>query len=180
VRVLRFALPALFFAGIVVVGAVFFSGLRPGPQSQAIGTEEAVRRAVADRPRRVCFNDNNPCAWLTVVDGELVAFNTNGPLPQEFGRAGVGWCPSSQWFGANGTGSRFDQAGRVARGPAPRGLDRFALRADAAGVLRIDFTELTTGVLAELTDTVTPPAGPHCDTIPFDRDADLPQPTRQE
>jgi hypothetical protein len=108
-----------------------------------------------------------------VVDGRLVAFNTNGPLPQEYGRAGVGWCATSGWFGANATGSRFDQVGKVARGPAPRGLDRFGLRVDEAGLVHINFAELTTGTLADQTRDLAEPTGPHCDTIPFDRDADL-------
>lgn len=175
VRLLRFALPLVFFAGIGVVVMVFVTGLRPGPQSAVLGHERAVREAVAQRPKRVCFNGNNPCAWITVVDHRLTAFNTNGPLPQEYGRAGVGWCASSGWFGANATGSRFDQRGQVARGPAPRGLDRFGLRVDDAGVVHIHFTELTTGRAAALVDEVTDPDGPHCDTIPFDRDADLPR-----
>lgn len=174
IRIIRIALPVLFFSAIGVIALVFFTGLRPGPQTQVIGPEPAVRAAVAERPRRVCFHDNNPCAWITVVNGRLTAFNTNGPLPQEYGRDGISWCPSSGWFGANATGSRFDQEGRLARGPAPRGLDRYGLRVDAAGLVHISFTELTTGVQAALAGDVRAPDGPHCETIPFDRDADLP------
>ena len=175
IRIIRIALPVLFFAGLGVVVFVFFAGLRADPQAQAIGPENLVRAAVAERPRRVCFNGNNPCAWITVIDSRLTAFNTNGPLPQEYGRAGVGWCPTSGWFGANATGSRWDQRGQVAARPAPRGLDRFALRVDDAGIVHISFTELTTGIQAALAPPPEPPAGPHCDTIPFDRDADLPE-----
>jgi hypothetical protein len=40
-------------------------------------------------------------------------------------------------------------------------------------MLRIDFFSLTAGLQAEQVSTVVPPAGPHCPTIPFDRDADL-------
>jgi hypothetical protein len=173
IRIIRIALPVLFFGALAVIAAVFFISLRPGPQATVIGPEPAVRAAVADRPKRVCFNDNNPCAWITVVDGRLTALSTNGPLPQEYGRAGVGWCPSSGWFGANSTGSRFDQEGRLARGPAPRGLDRYGLRVDAAGVVHLSFTELTTGLQAALAGDVRAPDGPHCDVIEFDRDADL-------
>ena len=172
-RILRWALPLLFTSAALVVGAVFFTSLQPGPQVEVVGAESAIRAAVAERPKRVCFHDNNPCAWLTVVRGRLVAFNTNGPLPQEYGRDGVGWCSSSGWFGANATGSRFDQEGRVAGGPAPRGLDRYGLRVDDAGMVTVVFTELTSGALAGQVTQVTPPAGPHCGQIPFDRDADL-------
>ena len=171
-RALRIALPVVFFAGVIAVIAVFSSGLQPGRQDQVVGAEAAVRAAVAERPKRTCFNDNNPCAWLTVVDGRLVAFNTNGPLTQEYGRAGVGWCPTSGWFGANATGSRWDQAGRLARGPAMRGLDRFGLSVVDGDVL-VDFTRLTTGVQRDQVTDISPATGPDCETIPFDRDADL-------
>ncbi|HWB71876.1 MAG TPA: hypothetical protein VG452_06640 [Egibacteraceae bacterium] len=173
VRALRVALPALFAAGLLTVAAVFYVALDPGSGSQAVGPAAAVRAAVAPRPHRVCYRGSQPCAWLTVVDGELLALNTSGPLREEFGRLGVAWCPSSGYFGSNTSGSRFDQAGRVVRGPAPRGLDRFALRTTPDGGLVINFFRLTTGLQAEQTDQVRPPAGPDCPTIPFDRDADL-------
>ena len=175
-RILRLAVPLVFFAGIAFVALVFFRGLQPGPQQEVLGNQSSIRAAVEQRPRRVCFNDNNPCAWLTLVDDRLVAFNTNGPLPQEYGRAGVGWCATSGWYGANATGSRFDQHGRVARGPAPRGLDRFGVHVDGAGTVRIDFTQLTAGTPAEMAGPLAQPVGPHCEMIPFDREADLPRP----
>lgn len=172
VRRLRVALPAVFFTAVAVIGLVFFFSLQPGDQSEDVGGIDAVRSAVTQRPHRVCLNGNNPCAWLTLVDGEVVAFNTSGPLPQEYGRDGVRWCPTSGWFGANATGSRFDQRGQVARGPAPRGLDRFGIHVEDGRVV-VDFTELTAGVQRGQVVDLTPPAGPECDTIPFDRDADL-------
>jgi hypothetical protein len=172
VRRLRVLIPAAFFLAVAAVGAMFLAGLNPGDTVELIGPEADVRRAVAERPRRVCYRDSAPCAWLTVVDGELLALNTAGPLGEEYGRQGVGWCPSSGGFGANSTGSRFDAAGNVVRGPAPRGLDRFAVLTDARGVLRVDFSYLTTGVQAA-NATALPPDGPACERIPFDRDADL-------
>ena len=172
VRRLRVALPLVFFAAVAVVVAVFFAGLRPGRQYETVGAEPAVAARVSERPKRVCLNGNNPCAWLALVDGRLVAFNTNGPLPQEYGRDGIGWCPSSGWFGANATGSRFDQQGRVVKGPAPRSLDRFRVEV-RGGQVRVHFTELTAGVQAEQVRATTAPTGPDCSTIPFDRNADL-------
>lgn len=171
VRILRIALPLVFLAGVGAIVAVFFSGLSPGPQSQVVGAEAAVRAGVVERPRRICFNDNNPCAWLTVVDERLVAFNTSGPLPQEYGRQGVGWCASSQRFGANSTGSRYDRSGQVAAGPSNRGLDRFTLSIRDGDVV-VDFSTLTAGPPAFTADP-EPAAGPDCDRIPFDRAADL-------
>ena len=172
-NVLRIGLPLVFVAGLATVAAVFFLGLRPGAQVTVVGPPDQVRAAVAERPHRVCFNGNNPCAWLTVVGDRLYAFNTNGPLPQEYGRAGIAWCPTSGYFGANATGSRFDQQGRLVRGPAPRGLDRFALVTDAQGRLVVDWRQLNAGRRDFDTTEVSPPDGPDCATIPFDRDADL-------
>ena len=180
VRILRVAVPLLALAGVAVIGLVFFTSLSPGGSSVTVGPAEEIADAVAERPRRVCFNGTNPCAWLTVVDGEVVAFNTNGPLAEEYGRQGVGWCATSGWFGANSTGSRWDQRGLVVRGPAPRSLDRFTTDV-VDGDLVIRFANLNAG-LAEWQlepDDLTDPDGPQCEEIPFDRDPDLalPPPT---
>lgn len=173
VRILRLAVPLLALAGVLTVIAVFFAGLSPGGSTEVVGPVDDVRDAVADRPRRVCLRGANPCAWLTVVDDRLLALNTSGPLPPEFGRQGVGWCPTSGYFGANATGSRYDLAGRVVRGPAIRGLDRFDVVVDARGRAVINFASLTAGPAEWQTTEVLPPAGPDCEPVPFDRDPDL-------
>ena len=172
VRVLRVAVPVLFVAGILTVAAVFFRALDQGPLQLPLGPEPAIRAAVAQRPKRVCLGEITPCAWIAVTRGELYAFSTNGPLPQEFGARGVGWCPSSGRFGANATGSRWDAAGNVVRGPAPRGLDEFTLLI-RDGLVTVDFGHLSAGLPAWRVDEVIPATGPECEQIPFDRDADL-------
>lgn len=174
VRILRVAVPLLAVAGITVIALVFFSGLSPGNSSVVVGPADQVRQAVSERPYRVCFNGTNPCAWLTLVDDEVVAFNTNGPLPGEYGRQGVGWCPTSGYFGANSTGSRWDQQGRIVEGPAHRSLDRFTTAIDPEGNLVVRFASLTAGPADWQVDgQVSPPHGDACDDIPFDRDPDL-------
>jgi hypothetical protein len=173
-RTLRIAFPLLFLAGVLAVAAVFVRALDQGPSQVRLGPVQAVRAAVADRPRRVCIREGaSPCAWITVVAGELVAFDTNGPLPQEYGRLGVGWCPSSGGFGANATGSRWDAAGNVVAGPAPRGLDRFDILVSRDGIATVDFSTFTAGPLSWQVDERTSPSGPDCEEIPFDRDPDL-------
>lgn len=172
-RFARLVIPAVALLGVLAVAFVFWTGLDPGSGVQTVGPEDAVRSAVAERPRRVCYGGQLPCAWFTVVDDELLALNTSGPLPEEFGRAGVGWCPTSGLFGANSTGSRFDAAGRVLRGPARRGLDRFGLEVTDGRVV-IDFFSLETGLRAGRADDLIAPTGPLCANVPFDRDADLP------
>jgi hypothetical protein len=173
VRFLRAAIPLVVIAMGVAIGAVFVRGLGTGERVRVIGTEQAVREAVAERPLRVCIGSFYPCAWITLVDDEVVAFNTSGPLREEYGRNGVAWCPSSEHFGSNNTGSRFDQAGQVVRGPAPRSLDRFGLRTGPDGQMILDFSQLTTGVQTARVSDPQPPAGPDCDPIPYDREADL-------
>jgi hypothetical protein len=172
VRVIRAAIPTIAIAGVVAVAAVFWSALSSGEGGVVVGDAEEVAEAVTDRPRRVCRGDGPPCAWLTRVDGELLALSTSGSVQGEYGRQGVGWCPTSGYFGANSTGSRYDPAGRLVTGPAPRGLDRFGLRRDDDGRLVVEFSQRTAGPRAGDGDTLSP-AGSRCDEIPFDRDPDL-------
>jgi hypothetical protein len=172
VRRLRVLIPVAFWLVVGVVAAVFLLGLDPGDSVVLVGSEAEVRRAAGERPRRVCYREQAPCAWLTLVDGELLALNTSGPLGEEHGRQGVGWCPSSGHYGSNASGSRFDQMGNVVSGPAPRGLDRFGVLVDQQGRLRVDFSALTTGTQAGRAEP-RPATGPACEQIPFDRAADL-------
>lgn len=171
VRIIRMAIPTIAIAGMVAVAAVFWHALSPDDAALRVGDPDAVANAVAERPLRVCHGEGPPCAWLTTASGELVALNTSGPVHTEYGRQGVGWCPSSGYFGANSTGSRYDPTGQIVTGPANRGLDRFRLR-EEDGVLVVDFSRRTAGPRAGEGDPV-PRAGPACDEIPFDRDADL-------
>jgi cytochrome b6-f complex iron-sulfur subunit len=59
------------------------------------------------------------------------------------------FCPTNFWFECPCHGSRFDRLGiKVAElGPALRGLDRFASRVDANGVLSVDTSLITLGPL---------------------------------
>ena len=172
-RVLRAAIPLLAVAALLTVGAVFWAGLDPSSGVLVVGDEDEVRAGVSERPHRVCLGQS-PCAWLTLVEGRLLALSTSGPLREERGRAGVAWCPTSGYFASNALGSRFDPAGRVVRRPAPRGLDRYDTTVDEEGRLRVHFLSITTGLQTARVTDVIPPAGPHCEgEIPFDREADL-------
>jgi len=170
VRVLRVLIPAVFLGAIVVVVAVFAAGLDTGDGQQVIGDAATVRALVQERPRRACYLGAQPCTWLTVVDGEVLALAASGPLGEESGRQGVGWCPGSGGYGSNATGSRFDASGNVVRGPAPRGLDRYRVATDPEGRLVVDFFSLTTGDQVAREPELIPPTGPDCACIPFDRE----------
>jgi len=73
----------------------------------------------------------------------------------------VPWCLSSQWFECPCHGSRYNRWGEWQGGPAPRGLDRFAL-AVAGGVVAVDTSTVVTGP-SRLTRVLEQPAeGPSC------------------
>lgn len=73
----------------------------------------------------------------------------------------VPWCQSSQWFECPCHRSRYNRWGEYADGPAPRGLDRFAVRVED-GTLIIDTSETITGP-SRTTDTLQQdPEGASC------------------
>lgn len=171
VRIIRIALPLIALAGLLAVAAVFVAALSPGGAEVVVGDVDEVAAAVSERPHRVCRGDGPPCAWIVAVDGSLLAVSTSGPSPEEYGRQGVSWCPSSESFVATTTGRYYDVTGRPMSGPM-RGLDRYRTRIDDAQRFVVDFGYRSGGPRADR-DRVTPPAGPVCDEVPFDRDADL-------
>lgn len=173
VRALRLAIPLLVAAGMLLGVAVLVAGLRSGTSSvEVVGAEPQVRAALSQRPHRVCGAGGQPCAWLSLVDGELLALSTSGPAPEERGRQGVGWCPSSGRFGSDASGSRYDARGRVVAGPAPRGLDRYRVTV-TDGLVAVDFLAVSTNLQAGRPFDAVPATGPDCAQLPFDRHADL-------
>jgi cytochrome b6-f complex iron-sulfur subunit len=73
----------------------------------------------------------------------------------------VPWCQSSQWFECPCHGSRYNRVGEQKRGPAPRGLDRFAVTVKD-GDLEIDTGKIVTGPAIGTDTTGQLAAGPHC------------------
>ncbi len=59
------------------------------------------------------------------------------------------FCTTNYWFECPCHGSRYDRLGSKIQelGPAPRGLDRFAVTVDGAGVLTVDTSKITLGPL---------------------------------
>lgn len=144
---LRVGLRVVATAGVALVLWIFFVGLDPGRPVVRVGAEAAVRAALAEEPRRVCQDVGRPCTWLSLVDGRLLALSTAGPLREERGRLGVTWCPGADVYVAANTGSRFDAGGDVVAGPAPRGLDAYAV-AIVDGQVQVDFAAVRSGRLA--------------------------------
>lgn len=73
----------------------------------------------------------------------------------------VPYCASSAWFECPCHGSRYDGIGEQRRGPAPRGLDHYAVSV-AAGLVTVDTTRTYPGPASGAETTDDPAAGPHC------------------
>jgi len=59
----------------------------------------------------------------------------------------VPFCGSSKWFECPCHGSKYNEAGEYQLGPAPRGMDRFAVIVQADGTLVLDTSKITLGQL---------------------------------
>ncbi|HUP87182.1 MAG TPA: Rieske 2Fe-2S domain-containing protein [Acidimicrobiales bacterium] len=73
----------------------------------------------------------------------------------------VPWCKSSQWFECPCHGSQYNRVGEKKGGPAPRGLDRFAVSVDG-GVVVVDTGALSQGPPIGTNTTGQEAEGPHC------------------
>jgi len=73
----------------------------------------------------------------------------------------VPWCQSSQWFECPCHGSKYSRVGEKKGGPAPRGLDRFALSV-AGGIIAVDTKTVYVGPPIGTDTTGQGLEGPHC------------------
>ncbi|CAB4324565.1 MAG: Rieske 2Fe-2S domain-containing protein [Actinobacteria bacterium] len=70
-------------------------------------------------------------------------------------------CQTSQWFECPCHGSQYNAAGEKKGGPAPRGMDRFAMDV-TAGVLTVDTGQIFQGPPIGTNTTGQEAEGPHC------------------
>lgn len=70
-------------------------------------------------------------------------------------------CKSSQWFECQCHGSQYNRVGEKKAGPAPRGMDRFAVSV-SNGVLTIDTGSVFAGPPIGVNTTGQEAEGPHC------------------
>ena len=70
-------------------------------------------------------------------------------------------CETSQWFECQCHGSRYNQVGEKKGGPAPRGLDRFAMEV-SDGVLTVDTGTIILGPPIGTNTTGQEAEGPNC------------------
>jgi cytochrome b6-f complex iron-sulfur subunit len=76
-------------------------------------------------------------------------------------------CPSSQWFECGCHGSQYNRVGEKRGGPAPRGMDRFAMEVSGSGdsaVLSVDTGTVIEGPPIGTNTTGQEAEGPHCVT----------------
>jgi len=71
-------------------------------------------------------------------------------------------CLSSQWFECPCHGSQYNQVGEHKGGPAPRGMDRFAMSVDAANNLTVDTGTIIQGPPIGTNTTGQEAEGPNC------------------
>ena len=71
-------------------------------------------------------------------------------------------CVSSQWFECPCHGSQYNRVGEKKGGPAPRGMDHFAITVTGAGDVIIDTGTPFTGRPIGTNTTGQEAEGPHC------------------
>ena len=147
-------------AGVVMIGAAgmwtSWDVLRALPGSGlggVIGTVPAT-----DVPDDSAVFIRSAQTYLTKIDDEVVA------LWQKCPHLGcrVAWCESAGEFECACHGSRFNRAGEVRSGPAPRGMDRFSVSA-TADLVEVDTGDITEGASAGSDESIDePPRGSSC------------------
>ena len=70
-------------------------------------------------------------------------------------------CKSSQWFECPCHGSQYNQVGEKKGGPAPRGMDRFAMEVNG-GVFTVNTGQIIQGPPIGVNTTGQEAEGPHC------------------
>jgi cytochrome b6-f complex iron-sulfur subunit len=73
----------------------------------------------------------------------------------------VPFCTQSQWFECPCHGSKYNRAGEYRDGPAPRGMDRFAVTVEN-GIVQVDTSQIILGPPRGTNTTGQNPEGPFC------------------
>ena len=149
-------------------GEGFGSKIRAGNLSDLLATIEETREPVYIPEGRFYINpypasdiDKASVAYtggvLEGMEGGVVA------LYQKCVHLGcrVPWCATSQWFECPCHGSQYNRVGERKAGPAPRGLDRFAV-AVAGGSVVVDTATVIQGPPSGINTTGQEAEGPHC------------------
>jgi len=101
----------------------------------------------------------------TYADPILAGFAQGwGALYQKCPHLGcrVPWCLSSQWFECPCHGSQYNRVGEKKGGPAPRGMDRFAISLNSDATMSINTAAVFEGPPIGTDTTGQDAEGPHC------------------
>ncbi len=139
------------------------------------GTVEEIRQGIADGSGFYYLASGK--TWITEYPAGAVA-KAEALYPPAVGegmRAGfvalyqkcphlgcrVPECASSQWFECPCHGSQYNRSGEKKGGPAPRGMDHFALTV-SGGVVSVDTARSIPGAVIGTNTTGQEAEGPHC------------------
>src|SRR3990172_1245455 len=147
-------------AGIVMIGCAgawtSWDLLRPLPGSGLSGVVETI--AAGEVPSDSAVYVRTAHTYLTRIGDEVVA------LWQKCPHLGcrVSWCDNSGEFECACHGSRFNRAGEHRSGPAPRGMDRFAVSVNEDGIVEVDTGAVIQGPPPGSETIDEPPRGESC------------------
>lgn len=143
-------------AGVVMIGCAgawtSWDLLRPLPGTGLGGVVKTI--AEEDVFTSTATYVRSAQTYLTKIDDEIVA------LWQKCPHLGcrVSWCENSTEFECACHGSKFNRAGDVRSGPAPRGMDRFAVTVNGDGIVEVDTGAITQGSPAGTPESIDEPA----------------------
>lgn len=155
----RTMLGRMWAAGVALVGAAgawtSWDLLRPLAATGFGGRIRAVERAAI--PEGAVIELPQARAFLTAVNGEVLA------LSEKCTHLGcrVPFCESSGRFECPCHGTVFSRAGDYIAGPAPRGMDRYAVE-EVDGLLYVETGERIDGPAPGSKLVDEPPRGPAC------------------
>ncbi|WP_052664862.1 ubiquinol-cytochrome c reductase iron-sulfur subunit [Nitriliruptor alkaliphilus] len=178
---LRYSLGGAVGTGLggFALGSLGFLYPRPGDEltgPHALGAAaDLVSELVATRiPIRVPAGGVSLVLWDPTREAQAATYGRDHAVLGDVGLmalytqrcvhlgCAVPWCQTSQWWECPCHGSRYNRLGEWVRGPAPRGLDRYASSIDDAGTLIVDFGDLRTGPARTARSLEQPQEGPNC------------------
>jgi cytochrome b6-f complex iron-sulfur subunit len=140
-----------------------------------VGTTQSIDAKIADGKGFAYYPEGR--MWITAYPAAALGAARKAYSPPEVKGMEAGYtalyqkcvhlgcrvpsCPTSQWFECQCHGSQYNRNGEKKGGPAPRGLDRFALTSDSGNV-SVDTSLVIIGPPIGTNTTGQEAEGPHC------------------
>ncbi|HEX6985094.1 MAG TPA: Rieske 2Fe-2S domain-containing protein [Planctomycetaceae bacterium] len=161
--------------GAAVVGFLWPSSSGGFGSAIRVGSFDEIRQKIADGNGFAYYPEGR--MWITEYPASALDKARQVYSPPELAGMEAGFialyqkcvhlgcrvpsCETSQWFECPCHGSQYNQVGEKKGGPAPRGLDRFAMDA-GGGVLNVDTGTIIQGPPIGTNTTGQEAEGPHC------------------